>query len=100
MLIKRRQAPDALAIFLTSPSTPRRRRGRRHAPQPGRAWQQTVRDAIAGLDRLPYEGWAQRTWQPDAEHHSKAADLVFQSDPLADQLLASNDQRPDSVRRQ
>ena len=33
---------------------------------------------------------AQRTWQPDTEHHGKAADLVFQSDPLADQLLASD----------
>jgi hypothetical protein len=28
------------------------------------------------------------------------ADLVFQSDPLADQLLASDDQRSDSVCRQ
>ena len=43
--------------------------------------------------RLPDEGWAQRTWQPDTEHHGKTADLVFQSDPLADQLLASDDQR-------
>jgi hypothetical protein len=38
------------------------------------------------------EGGAERTWQSDAEHHSKAADLVLQSDPLADQLLASDDQ--------
>src|SRR6266566_1386987 len=29
-----------------------------------------------------------------------AADLVLQSDPLADQLLASNDQRSDSMCRQ
>src|SRR6476660_6267714 len=26
-------------------------------------------DALAGLQRLPDEGWAQRTWQPDAEHY-------------------------------
>src|SRR5437763_8704448 len=49
-------------------------------------------DAFAGPERLPDEGGAERTWQSDAEHHSKAADLVLQSDPLADQLLASDDQ--------
>jgi hypothetical protein len=48
----------------------------------------------------PDEGRAQCTWQSDAEHHGKAADLVLQSDPLADQLFASDDQRPDSVCRQ
>src|SRR5215472_12510581 len=57
-------------------------------------------DALAGVQRLPDKGWAQRTWQPDPEHHGKAADLVFQSDPLADQLLARDDQRADSVCRQ
>jgi len=31
--------------------------------------------------------------QPDAKHHGETADLVLQSDPLADQLLASDDQR-------
>jgi hypothetical protein len=41
-----------------------------------------------------------RTGQSDAEHYSKAADLVLQSDPLADQLLARDDQRPDGVCRQ
>src|SRR6516225_6725395 len=54
-------------------------------------------DALAGLQRLPDEGWAQRAWQPDAEHHGKTADLVLESDPLADQLFASDDQRADSV---
>src|SRR6516165_12323861 len=49
-------------------------------------------DAFAGLQRLPDESRAQRTWQPDAKYHGKAADLVFQSDPLANQLLASDDQ--------
>ena len=39
------------------------------------------------LERLPDEGGAERTRQPDAEHHGKAADLVLQGDPLADQLL-------------
>jgi len=33
-------------------------------------------------------------------NYGKAADLVLQSDPLADQLLASGDQRADSVCRQ
>src|SRR5215510_7371165 len=57
-------------------------------------------DALARPKRLLDEGRAERTWQSNAEHHGKTADLVLQSDPLADQLLASNDQRPDSVRRQ
>ena len=34
------------------------------------------------------------------EHHGKAADLVLEGDALADQLLTSDDQRPQSVRRQ
>jgi hypothetical protein len=42
----------------------------------------------------------QRTWQPDAKHHGKTTDLVFESDPLADQLFASDDQRADGVCRQ
>ena len=34
-------------------------------------------DALAGLQRLPDERWAQRTWQPDTKHHGKAVDLVL-----------------------
>ena len=47
-------------------------------------------DALTRLERLPDEGGTERTGQPDAEHHGKAADLVLQSDPLADQLETSN----------
>ena len=36
--------------------------------------------------------------QSDAEHHGKPADLVLESDPLADQLLAGDDQRANRVR--
>jgi hypothetical protein len=57
-------------------------------------------DALARPERLPDEGGAERTGQSDAEHHGKTADLVLQGDPLADQLLASDDQRSDSVCRQ
>jgi hypothetical protein len=57
-------------------------------------------DALAGLQRPPNEARAQCAWQPDTEHHGKPADLVFQSDPLADQFLARDDQRPDGVRWQ
>jgi hypothetical protein len=49
---------------------------------------------------LPDEVGAQGSWQSDTEYHGKAADLVFQSDPLANQLLPGNDQRSDSVCRQ
>jgi hypothetical protein len=45
-------------------------------------------------------GGAKRARQSNAEHHGKTADLVLQCDPLSDQLLASNDQRADSVRGQ
>src|SRR5438046_2352585 len=57
-------------------------------------------DALARAERLLDEGEAERTRQSNAEHHGKTADLVLQSDPLAYQLLASDDQRPDSVRGQ
>ena len=51
-------------------------------------------------ERLPDEGGAERARQPDAEHHGQAADLVLQGDSLADQLLASDDQRADGMCRQ
>src|SRR5882762_10314392 len=57
-------------------------------------------DALARAERLLDEGGAERTRQSNAEHHGKTADLVLQSDPLTYQLLASDDQRADSVRRQ
>ena len=45
---------------------------------------------------LPNEDRAERRGQSDTRHH-KASDLVLQSDPLTDQLLASDNQRADSV---
>jgi hypothetical protein len=51
------------------------------------------------MDRLFDESGAERTRQSDAEHHGQAANLVLQGDALADQLLASDDQRADRVRQ-
>jgi hypothetical protein len=48
-------------------------------------------DALACPQRLLDEGGAERTWQSDTEHHSQAADLVFQGDPLTHQVFASDD---------
>jgi len=42
----------------------------------------------------------QRPRQADAEYHGKAPDLVPQHDPLADQLLAGDNQRANGVCRQ
>src|SRR5271169_4593277 len=100
MLISRRQASDALTIPLMSASiaTMAASTAARAATRPRIA--ADTGDALARLERLPDEGGAERTGQSDAEHHRKAADLVLQSDPLTDQLLVSDDQRPDSVCRQ
>jgi len=57
-------------------------------------------DAVARAERLLYETGAQRAGQPDAEHHGEAADLVLKCNPLADQLLARDDERPDGMRWQ
>src|SRR5438105_3828176 len=97
MLIRRRHASDALTIRLISASiaTMAASTAARALHGGGQPW-----DALASPKRLLDEGGAERARQSDAEHHGKTADLVLQSDPLADQLLASDDQRPNSVCRQ
>ena len=52
------------------------------------------------LESLIDEGGGERARQPDPEHDRQASDLVFQGHPLADQLLARDDQRAHSVGRQ
>jgi hypothetical protein len=55
---------------------------------------------VARRQRLLDESRAEGVGQPDTEHDGKAAYLVLQRDPLADQLLARDDQRSNGVRRQ
>src|SRR6516225_7741119 len=100
MSINRRQAADALAIFLMSPSiaTTAARTAARAATRPFMAADRPGMPSLACS--ACHEGWAQRAWQPDAEHHGKTADLVLESDPLADQLFASDDRRADGMCRQ
>jgi hypothetical protein len=69
---------------------------RQRAPHCGRQ----TGDAVARAERLLYEAGAQRAGQSDAEHHGEAADLVLKCNPLADQLLARDDERPDGMRWQ
>src|SRR5204862_6694115 len=100
MLISRRHASDALTIRLMSPSI-----ATMAAEHGGTRRNQTLhgsgqaRNTLACLESLPDECGAERTRQSDAEHHGQAADLVLESDPLTNQLLASDDQRADRVRR-
>jgi hypothetical protein len=60
------------------------------APQP----------TLSRLENLVDEGGAERTGQSDPEYDRETADLVFQGHSLADQFLASDDQRADRVGRQ
>src|SRR5204863_7159493 len=91
MLISRRQASDALTIRLISASiaTMAASTAARAATRPRMA---ADRPGIpsARPERLPDEGGAERARQSDAEHHGEAADLVLESDSLADSLLASD----------
>src|ERR1051326_1924734 len=59
-----------------------------------------ARNTLACPESLPDERGAECTRQSDAEYHGQAADLVLESDPLTNQLLASDDQRADGMRRQ
>ena len=59
-----------------------------------------ARNTLACPQSLPDECGAECTRQSDAEYHGQAADLVLESDPLTNQLLASDDQRADGVYRQ
>ncbi len=38
--------------------------------------------------------------QPDPERHRQSADLIFERDALADQLLTGDDERSDGMRRE
>src|SRR5438874_9713662 len=101
MLIRRRHASDALTIRLMSPSiaTMAASTAVRAATRPCMAAERPGIPSLY-LESLPDECRTERTRQSDAEHHGQAADLVLESDPLPDQLLASDDQRADGVRRQ
>src|ERR1700740_3543309 len=81
MSINRRQAADALAIFLMSPSiaTTAARTAARAATRPRMAADRPRMPSLAFSACLMKAGL-----KPDAEHHGKAADLVLESDPLAD----------------
>src|SRR5438094_9503352 len=98
MLISRRHASDALTIRLMSPSiaTMAASTAVRAATRPCMAADRPGIPSLAWRACLMNVG----TRQSDAEHHGQAADLVLESDPLPDQLLASDDQRADRVRRQ
>src|SRR5215831_13080599 len=101
MLINRRHASDALTIRLMSASiaTMAASTAARAPIRPPHGGGQS-RDAVTRLQRLLDEGGTECTWQSDTEHDGEAADLVLESDPMPDQLLASDDQRPDRMCRQ
>src|SRR5277367_5918089 len=84
MLISRRQASDALTIRLVSPSiaTIAASTAARAAARPCMAADRP--DTVARLQRLPDEGGAERSRQPNPEYYGQTADLVLQGDPLAD----------------
>ena len=54
-------------------------------------------DPLACFKSLIDEGCGERARQSDPEHDRQASDLVFQGHPLADQLLARDDQRAERV---
>ena len=58
-----------------------------------------TRDPFACFESLFDEGSGQRPGKSDAEHDRKTTDLVLQGHPLADQLLARDDQRANTVGR-
>jgi len=55
---------------------------------------------LAGRESLIHERGRESARKPDPEHNGQAPDLVFQGHPLADQLLARDDERADRVGRQ
>jgi hypothetical protein len=71
MLINRRQSSDTLTIHLMSESDGGARRN--ETLHSGRQ----AGDALAGLQRPPNEGGAERMGQPDTQHHGEATDLIF-----------------------
>src|SRR5215475_9980926 len=101
MLISRRHASDALTIRLMSAFDSHNggEHGGTRPDQTSHGGRQSG-DAVTRLQRLLDEGGNECTWQSDTEHDGEAADLVLESDPMPDQLLASDDQRPDRMCRQ
>src|SRR5262250_606016 len=53
-----------------------------------------------GAADLRSECRTETTWQPDSKDECQAANLVLESDALADQLLAGNNERANRMRRQ
>src|SRR5262249_49794081 len=96
MLISRRHASDTLTTRLMSASITTMA-----ASTSGTRPDQTSHgggqsgDAVTRLGCLTEEGRIERARQPNTEHHRKTTDLVLESNPLPDQLLASDDQGPD-----
>ena len=79
-------------------ATARHHRGsrRNQSPHGGRE----TGDPLACFKSAVDEGGGERARQPDPEHDRETTDLIFQGHPLADQLLARDDQRADGVGRQ
>jgi hypothetical protein len=97
MVMSRRQAAEALVIRLMSASIAamavitavRAVLNPRMATETG--------DPLACLESLVDEGSGERARQPDPEHDCETTDLVFQGHPLANQLLARDDQRAERM---
>ena len=101
IVINRRHASDALTIFFMSASIATTAAEHRDTRGNGTSHGGLqASDALARPERLVDETRAEGARQPNAEHHGKATDLVLEGDPLADQLLAGDDQRADGMCRQ
>ena len=68
-----------------------------YSPGSSPFFREVNRNALATAGYLLRKSRAQPARQPDPEHDRQAADLVLERDPLADQLIARKDQRPDGM---
>ena len=97
MVISRRQAAEALVIRLMSASIAATAvicgSCRNQSPHGGGE----TGDPLACFKSLVDEGGGKRAREPDPEHDRETTDLIFQGHPLANQLLARDDQRAERM---
>jgi hypothetical protein len=100
IVIRRRQAAEALVIRLMSASTVATAviTAVRAAIRPRMAAERPA-PPFAGFESLFDEGGGERAREPNPEHDRKASNLVFQGHSLADQFLARDDQRAQCMSR-
>jgi hypothetical protein len=101
MVISRLQAAEALAIRLMSASIAATAviTAVRAAIRPRMAADRPVIPSLA-LRALSTKAAVSARGESDPQHDRQASDLIFQGHSLADQLLARDDQRAESVGRQ